>query len=135
MWPFGKKASAPRPEDVTVGGMTAHYEAKLKHWVFHCDGIEFNLSGIPFNAGAFEWAREAAVIIRSQDSQIRSHVMECLEDWPCDKAKAEILSVDLDGYAGSKTIDVSFIGDESWGDFGVNVIITDGKIVDAYGGD
>jgi hypothetical protein len=43
--------------------------------------------------------------------------------------------VDLDHYGKSKTIDMAFAGDDSWGDFGVNVIITDGKIVDTYGGD
>ena len=115
--------------------MTARYDVKLKRWTFHCDGIEFNVSGIPFDPAAFGWAREAAAVIRSQVSEIRSRVMECLEGWPGDKTKAQILSVDLDDYASSKTFDVAFVGDESWGDFGVNVIITDGKIVDAYGGD
>src|SRR4051794_23675503 len=135
MWPFGKKTTAPPPEDVKGDGMTARYDVKLKHWIFVFDGLEFNLSGIPFNAAAFGWAREAAAVIRSRDKPIRSRVMECLEGWPCDKAKAEILSVDLDDYAESKTLDIAFVGDESWGDFGVNVIITDGEIVDAYGGD
>jgi hypothetical protein len=61
--------------------------------------------------------------------------MECIGDWPCDKTKAEVLSVHLDDYESSKTVDVAFAGDESWGDFGVNVIINDGKIEDVYGGD
>ena len=34
-----------------------------------------------------------------------------------------------------RTLDVAFGGDETWGDFGVNVIVTDGAIVDSYGGD
>jgi hypothetical protein len=135
MWPFGKKTSSPPPEDVTRGEMTARYDAKLKHWVFQCDGIEFNLSGIPFDQRAFDWAREACAAIHSLDDHMRSRVVQCLEGWPCDKTKAEILSVDLDDYAESQTIDVAFVGDDSWGDFGVNVIITDGKIADVYGGD
>jgi hypothetical protein len=135
MWPFGKRTSNPPPEDVLSGEMMARYDGKLKYWVFQCDGVEFNLSGIPFNQRAFDWAREARAIIRSLDGQMRARVTQCLEGWPCDKTKADILSVDLDDYAESKTMDIAFIGDESWGDFGVNVIITDGKIVDAYGGD
>jgi hypothetical protein len=132
MWPFKKE---PPPPDVSNGGMTARYDVKLKHWVFVCDGIEFNLSGVPFDQRAFDWAKEAAAVIRSLDAPMRAQVMECVGDWPCDKSKAEILSVDLDEYAESKTMDVAFVGDDSWGDFGVNVIITNGKIVDAYGGD
>ena len=61
--------------------------------------------------------------------------MLCLQEWPCDKTKAEVLSVDLDDYAEDKTIVMAFTGDDSWGDFGVDVTITDGKIVAADGGD
>jgi len=107
----------------------------LRCWSLRCEGIKFQVSGNPFDRAAFGWAKEAASVIHSLDHQIQSRVAECLEDWPCDKRKAEILSADLDNYAASKTIYVAFVGDESWGDFGVNVIITDGKIVDAYGGD
>ena len=115
--------------------MTARYDAKLRHWAFELDGIEFNLSSVPFDENAFEWAKQASAVIRALDGQIRARVFECLQSWPCDKTKAEILCVDLDEYGKSKTIDLAFVGDETWGDFGVNVIITDGKIVDAYGGD
>ena len=132
MRPFSKK---PPPPDVSNGEMTARYDVKLKFWVFVCDGLEFNRSGVPFDQRAFDWAKEASAVIRSLDAPMRARVNECPEDWPCDKSKAEILSVDLDEYEGSKTMDVAFVGDDSWGDFGVNVIIMNGKIVDAYGGD
>jgi hypothetical protein len=135
MWPFGKKVSSPPPEDVTSGELMARYDVKLKHWAFECEGIEFNVSGIPFNQSAFGWAKEACKAIHSLDDEIRARVVQCLEGWPCDKTKAEILSVDLDDYVESQTIDVAFVGDDSWGDFGVNVIITGGKIADVYGGD
>ena len=135
MWPFKKKSVVPVPEPVSAEGLTAQYDGELQRWGFQCDGIEFDLSGIPFDQRAFAWAKESSAQIRTLNEQIRARVMECLEGWPCDKTKAEILSVDLDEYAKSKTINIAFIGDESWGDFGVNVIITDGKIVDAYGGD
>jgi hypothetical protein len=135
MWPFGKKETSPPPEDVSVGGMTARYDAKLKHWVFQRDSIEFHLSGIPFDQRAFDWAKEACAAIHSLEDEMRARVVQCLESWPCDKTKAEILSVDLDNYAKSQTIDAAFAGDDSWGDFGVNVIIIAGKIAEVYGGD
>jgi len=135
MWPFHKQRSAPPPAEVSKDGFTARYDPKLKHWAFEHEGIEFNLSGVPFDEQAFGWAKEASTVLRTLDGQIRSRVTECLEGWPCDQAKAEILCVDLDEYGEGKTLDVAFVGDETWGDFGVNVIITEGKIVDAYGGD
>jgi hypothetical protein len=134
MWPFGGKSRNPPPEDVTAGGMTARYDAKLKHWVFQCDSIEFNISGIPFNQAAFDWAKEGATTIGSLETEIRARVVKCLGD-SGDRTKAEILSVDLDDYTNSKTMNIAFVGDESWGDFGVNVVIANGKITDVYGGD
>ena len=131
MWPFQKKA----PPDVTRGGRTARYDPQLEYWAFECDGIEFHVKGIPFNEAAFDWARRAVEVIRSLDEDIRSRVDECLRDWPCDKSKKEILGVELDEYPESKTILVAFTGDDSWGDLGVDVTITDGKIVDVSGGD
>jgi predicted butyrate kinase (DUF1464 family) len=115
--------------------MTARYDTQLKEWTFQCEGTDFSVSGVRFNEEAFGWATEAVATLRSLETVVRARVVECLGDWPCDKTKAQILSVNLDEYAESKTMDVAFIGDESWGDFGVNVIIKDGQIVDAYGGD
>ena len=133
MWPFNKTVSIPPSGDFSKDGITARYDTKLKHWVFEKDGIEFNLSGVPFDENAFEWSRQAASVIRALEVEIRARANECI--WQGNKAALKILSVDLDDYQKSKTIDVAFIGDETWGDWGVNVIITDGKIVDAYGGD
>jgi len=114
--------------------MTAYYDELLESWAFQWAGIEFNITGIPFNQDAFDWAREVASMIRTLDAEILARIMDCLEDWPCDKTKVEVLYVDLDDYEKSKTVDIAFTGDNSWGEFGVNVIITDGKINDAYNG-
>jgi hypothetical protein len=134
MWPF-KKSKATPPADISGGDMTAHYDELLEYWEFQWAGFDFHIRGIPFNQDAFGWAREVAPVIRKLEPNIHARVMECLQDWPCDKTKAEVLCVDLDDYGKSKTIDMAFAGDDSWGDYGVNVIITDGKIEDAYGGD
>jgi len=134
MWPFNKFKKTP-PTDVTCGDMTARYNTNLECWVFEFRGIDFQINGVPFNEAAFGWAREAASIIHVLRAEIDSKVQGCLEDWPCDKSKAEILHVDLGDYAETKTITLAFTGDDSWGDFGVDVTITDGKIVAADGGD
>jgi len=115
--------------------MTARYDQQLEYWAFECGGIEFHVKGIPFNEAAFDWARQSVEVIRSLDGDMRSRVDECLGDWPCDKSKKEILGVELDEYPESKTIIVAFTGDDSWGDMGVDVTITDGKIVAVDGGD
>jgi hypothetical protein len=135
MWPFSKKNSTPPPRDFFKDGMTSKYDIKLKTWSFENESIEFNLSGIPFDENAFQWSKEASAIIRKLDNEIKGKVMECLEGWPCNKTTAKILVVNLNDYRESKSMDIAFVGDETWGDFGVNVIVTNGQIVDVYGGD
>lgn len=50
-------------------------------------------------------------------------------------AARELLGVSLDDYEAEGDVMLSFTGDDSWGDFGVTVTLTDGKIVEVSGGD
>jgi len=133
MWPFGSKPSLPEP--ISRGDTTARYDGQLKGWVIVRDGIDFNLPGPLLDDSAFDWVKEAASVIHGLEAEIRARVMDCLVEWPCDKTKAKISCVYLDEYPGTKTIDLDFLGDESWGDLGIHVIVGDGRIVNAYGED
>ena len=108
---------------------------EVEQWVLVLENVEFRVSGIPLNEAAFEWAAEALAVIRRLDASIQKAVAECLGEFEGDKTAAETFCVDLDGYPDSRTIALTFVGDDSWGDFGVVVIITDGQIIDSYGSD
>jgi hypothetical protein len=133
MWPFGSKPELPEP--IMRGDLTARCDAQRKGWIIDRDGIEFYLPGLLLDESAFDWVKEAASTVDALDAEMRARVMDCLVEWPCDKTQARISCVYLDEYPGAKTINVDFLGDESWGDLGVHVIISDGKIVNAYGED
>jgi|GEM_PF-2552067 len=135
MWPFRKKHSNKAPKEVFKDGTTARYDSKLDSWTFELEEVEFHLSGIQFKEEAFDWARQVVVVVRSLDQQIKKSVAGCLEGRPCNTDAAQIFWVNLDDYKTSKTFDLAFGGDDSWGDFGVNVIVTDGKIVNVFRGD
>jgi hypothetical protein len=135
MWPFSQKNSIPSSGEFSKDGMTAKYDSKLKEWAFENEGIEFSLSGTSFDENAFQWSKEASAIIHKLEAQIKGKVMECLKDLPYNKAAAKILVVNLDGYRESKSMDIAFVGDETWGDFGLNVVVTNSQIEDVYGGD
>ncbi len=74
-------------------------------------------------------------LIKKLEPEIDRQVVEVLDGWPCGVSKRRLLSVSLDDFALEGQFDLAFVGDDSWGDFGVNVIIADGKIIEAYGGD
>ena len=135
MWPFSKRADKPRPANVHCDGTTAHYDTQFNKWAFRVDGIEFMFKGVQFDPVVTSWARESSATIRGLEGPLRACVMEWLKEWPCDHSRAEIVAVDLSKYTDSRTFDIAFAGDESWGDFGVNVIVKDGQIFDSYAGD
>lgn len=135
MWPFRKKSVLPLPADIIHGDDRAQFSTALNHWEFEIDGTEFTLSGRTFDSQAFSWARTVLADMRRLQSEIDQRVLQNLEGWPCDVATRQLLSVSLDDYASEGQIDLAFVGDDSWGDYGVNVILAGGEIVAAYGGD
>lgn len=97
--------------------------------------MEFRLTGRDFDCRAFDWAREAILSIRQLDEQIDKHVLQELEGSPCDAAKRQLLAVSLDDFSPEGKIELAFVGDDSWGDFGVHVVLAGGKVLESYGGD
>jgi hypothetical protein len=135
MWPFRKKQILPRPDDVISGDNRAFYSTLLKGWDFEIDGIEFSLSGREFDIRAFEWARKEMETIGRLENEIDGHVLEVLDGYPFDIEARHLFAISLDDYLSEGQLNLSFVGDDSWADFGVNVIVANGRVVGAYGGD
>ena len=117
------------------GGVTARYRPEFSHWVVTRDGLEFWFSGPSFPVAAFDWTREAGATVRALGDELRREVDTHFEELECDRTTAKIIGIDLTEYPASRTLDVAFGGDATWGDIGINVIVTDGAIVDSYAGD
>lgn len=135
MWPFRKKPGLPPPADVIQGDDCAKFSTALDQWEFEIEGTEFTLSGRTFDPQAFSWARTALGDMRRLQTEIDQRVLQALDGWSFDVTTRELLSVCLDDYVSEGQFDLAFVGDDSWGDYGVNVILADGRIIDAYGGD
>lgn len=134
MWPFRKTQVQP-PPNVRLGDDRAWFSTTLNHWDFEIDGTEFTLSGREFDSRAFAWARDAISSIRRLEAEIDKHVLDVLDGSPFNVATRHILSVSLDDYLSAGHLDIAYVGDDSWGDFGVNVIVANDKVIEAYGGD
>lgn len=135
MWPFRKKPVLPPPDDVIVGNDRATYDPQTDQWEWVLEGVEFTLSGRDFDPAAFQWARTGLKDIQQLQPTLEDRVLEQLKGWPCNPATQRLLCVSLDDYASDHELDLAYVGDESWGDYGVNVILVDGNIVDVHGGD
>ena len=132
MWPFKKKQ--PR-EEVTVEGVTAKPMAR-DSWEFSVDGLDFMITGKEFDPRAMQWAKDAALEISRLEPEMVKAVRESLEEAEeLDLGSAKLFIVDLSEYGKDRYFSVTYVGDDSWGDMGVDVTIQDGKIISADAGD
>jgi hypothetical protein len=135
MWPFRGKSNAVQPSVISSDGIQARYNSRHEAWEFKYNGIAFTVSKLEFDVRAFEWAKEAVVTINRIRPEMMPVVFKQLGEM-FDHSKANISGVDLRDYSNAKTMDVAFDGDNySWADFGVNVVVRNGEIVDSYAGD
>jgi hypothetical protein len=66
---------------------------------------------------------------------IKVEVRKNLEGW-CDwDGDPELIGIEVSDLIESGQIDASFVGDDSWGDLGVNVLLKNGKVTGSYAGD
>jgi hypothetical protein len=133
MWPFEKKQ--PR-EEVTVGGVTAKPMISHDSWEFTVEGLYFTIDGKEFDSRAIQWAKDAIPLIRSLEPEMLKAARESVEGHEgLDASSAQLLFVDLSGFEKRGRLSVAYIGDDSWGDMGVDVTIQDGKIISVDAGD
>ncbi len=135
MWPFRKKPALPLPDDVVFEGVRATYDPRFKTWGFEMAGVSFTFAPRDFPTAAFEWGRAAIQDYERLRDEMEKHVMAQLDGWPCNKEAWCLLSVALDEYPTGGKMNFTFVGDDSWGDYGVSVIVVGGRIVAAYGWD
>lgn len=135
MWPFRKKTPNPTPEDVVEGEIRASYHPDLEHWEFQIETIEFTLAGRQFDRNAFGWARETSEWMTLLAKEIDQSVLSELEGFRGNIMSRQLLSVCLDDFAEKREAALAFVGDETWGDYGIDVILADGKVLGANCGD
>lgn len=133
MWPFKKKQ--PR-EEVTVEGVTARPMVSHDSWEFTVDGFDFMIDGKDLDPRAIQWAKEAALVTKSLEPEIIKAVRESVEGHDeLDLDSAKLVIVDLSGFGKDRYFSATYVGNESWGDIGVDVTIQDGRIIAADAGD
>lgn len=138
MWPFKKKQ--PQQEvarDITVDGVTASYCDGAEEWEFSVGDHVFTFTQRELDPAVFGWAHDALESIEPLKDAMRQSVADCLGEWTeqGDPEAADIVSIDLTEYGAGQRAVVSFAGDASWGDFGVDVVVEGDKIQDIDAGD
>lgn len=135
MWPFSRnKQPSPVPA-IRVGEISVRWDCEFEWWEFSdgqlryslCDNPEFDVALLNELGQAKQWLIDLDEQI---SAVIKKHLWEGC-DW---NGVKNVIGIDVSSLLTKREIDVSY-ADDSWGDLGVNVIITAGKITESYAGD
>jgi hypothetical protein len=136
MWPFtSKKKQSPVPA-VRAGDISVRWSAEFEWWEFS-DG-EFNYSLIDnpeFDVAILNKLGMVKHWLVDLNHEIDAEIKKNLEGW-CEWAgEKHVVGIDVSGLISKQEIDVAYADGADWGDLGVNIVITEGKVTDSYAGD
>ena len=133
MWPFTKRNADSKTASVSIGQIVA--TLGRDGWSFS-DGVHdytmyendnFDQLIVDKLPNVREW-------IANLEDEINAIINEHVGDWGLESDDRDVVSIDVSRFADENQIDVAY-GCDQWADYGVNIVITDGKITESYGGD
>jgi len=136
MWPFSskKKKATPIPT-IRCGNISVRWNAQLYWWQFSDGEIDYSLAGPEFDVAVLN----SLVLVRrwltGLDKEIDAEIKKHLEEWCEWTGEKHVVSIEVLNLARKNEIDIAYAGGDNWGDLGVNIVISDGKIINSYAGD
>jgi len=104
-------------------------------WQFQKNGVMYTLWENPqFDVSLFSEIDVAMSWLEKLEDEINLHVQNFLEglcEWTGEK---ELVTIDVSWLVSKKQIDAQYANDD-WGALGINIVVTDGRIVNSYSGD
>ena len=136
MWPFSRKVSDKPTPTIKVGETLIKWRKRLDWWELVIDGTSYSLTDNPvFDTQIIDELPRIRQWINDLDAEIDREIAKQLDGWCEWDGKKEIVSIDVSSLLESNKVDVSYAGNDNWGDLGVNIVIAAGKIDDVYSGD
>lgn len=135
MWPFSSQKKAIPVPIVRCGDVEIHWNAD-EYWEFRIDGIIYTLFDNPvFTPSLLAQLQDVAQWLIDLDSEIDQVIQRHLEGWCEWNGEKRVDGIDVSWLAEKNEVDVCYVGNEDWGDLGINIVITDGKITSTDSGD
>lgn len=135
MWPFSRNKSRTPNPSVRVGEISVLWDREFDHWEFNDGQFRYSLYENPeFDVALLNELAEVKKWLIDLDEQISAAIKGHLGDRYEWNGVKDVIGIDVSSLLTKREINVSY-ADDSWGDLGVNVIITAGKITDSYAGD
>lgn len=104
-------------------------------WSFTDGLVDFTMyENDTFDSSIVDKLPDVKTWISNLHCEIDAIINEHVGGWGLENDDRGIVSIDVSRLATEKQVDVAY-GCEQWADYGVNIVISNGKIVESYGGD
>ena len=135
MWPFSRNRKPTPVPAMRCGDVDVIWNSDFQWWEFSSGDIDYLLAENPvFDASLLPKLPTVSAWLVDLEFQIDDEIRKHLEGW-CDwNGEKELVGIDVSWLVTKNEVDVSY-AHEDWGDLGVNVVITDGKITRSCAGD
>ncbi|WP_010583744.1 hypothetical protein [Schlesneria paludicola] len=135
MWPFSLQTKPSPVPTIRCGDIVIHWNED-EYWEFRADGILYTLFDNPtFTPSLLIQLNDVAQWLTELNPEIDREIQRHLDGWCKWNGEKHIDGIDVSWLAERNEIDVSYVGNEEWGDLSVNIVITDGKITGTDSGD
>ena len=136
VWPFNRNAAVEKTiPSVTIGNVSVFWRDGFWSFVDTNGEYDFTLyENAEFHDSILEKIPAAKAWINDLKPEINKIIDEHVGDWGLERDDRSVVGIDVSNLAEENQIDVAF-GCEQWADYGVNIVITNGKITESYGGD
>ena len=136
MWPFSSKKKPLRVPVILVDEISIVWNKEFDGWEFSDGEYDYLLAHNPqFDVTVLDYLDTAKRWLTDLEREIETEIKKNLEGWCEWNGEKHVVDIDLSQLMSDKQIDVSYADGEAWGDLGVNIVITNGKITHSYAGD
>lgn len=133
MWPFNRKNSEKKIASVSIGEIVATWSRD--GWTFSDGEYDFTMyENDNFDQLIVDKLPNARKWVAELQNEINSIIDKHVGDWGLEADDRTVVAIDVSRLADENQIDVAY-GCDQWADYGFNIVITDGKITESYGGD
>lgn len=136
MWPFSSNKKPTLGPAILIGEISVHWNKDFNGWEFSDGEYVYSLADQPmFDTAILEILAVAKEWLVELDSEIETEIEKHLQGWCEWTGEKHVVGIDVSRLMSHQEIDVSYAGGEEWGDLGINIVITGGRVTSSYAGD
>lgn len=136
MWPFSSKKKPLPVPGILAGETSIRWNNQFHCWEFTDGEYDYLLAENPeFDIAVLNKLGAVRRWLADLDHEIGAEIKKHLEGWCEWNGEKHVVEIDISRLVSDQEIDISYADGDQWGDLGITIVITDGRITSSSAGD